>query len=115
MRIVGAAQSTRPANSRIRAFAPNRGVPDGNRPPGHESVDLAGCCHDLAYRVGVPRKTADKIWLIVATSGTRRVGWFRGRLGWLGLRIGAKLAYNPTGDPFRRHKSDIDDRDACDA
>jgi hypothetical protein len=80
-----------------------------------DSVDLAGCCHDLAYRVGVPRKTADKIWLIVATSGTRRVGRFRGRLGWLGLRIGAKLAYNPTGDPFKRHNSDVDDRDDCDA
>ena len=23
------------------------------------AVDLAGCCHDLAYRVGVPRDVAD--------------------------------------------------------
>jgi len=68
-----------------------------------DSVDLAGCCHDLAYRVGVPRKAADKIWQIVATSGERRVSRFRGWLGWLGLRIGAGFAYKPTGDPLKRH------------
>ncbi|MDX2378536.1 MAG: DUF1353 domain-containing protein [Acidimicrobiia bacterium] len=80
-----------------------------------DAVDLAGCCHDLAYRVGVPRSTADRIWRIVATSGSRKVGPIRGFLGWLGLRIGAGFAYKPTGDPFRRHKSDVDDRDGCDA
>ena len=80
-----------------------------------DKVDLAGCCHDLAYRVGVPRDKADKIWKIVATSGNRRVNRFRGSLGWLGLRIGAKRAYKPTGDPFRRKDSDVDDRDTCDA
>lgn len=79
-----------------------------------DSVDLAGCCHDLAYRVGVPRKVADRIWRIVATSGNRRVGRFRGGLGWIGLRIGGGFAYNPTGDPFRRHNSTVDDRDNCD-
>lgn len=68
-----------------------------------DSVDLAGCCHDLAYRVGVPRRAADKIWYIVATSGERRVGRIRGRLGWLGLRLFASFAYKPTGDPMVRH------------
>ncbi len=68
-----------------------------------DSVDLAGCCHDLAYRVGVPRDVADKIWLIVATSGERRVGRIRGRLGWLALRLFGKFAYKPTGDPMKRH------------
>jgi hypothetical protein len=67
-----------------------------------DSVDLAGCCHDLAYRVGVPRRAADEIWRIVATSGERRVSPFRGRLGWLGLRVGGWLAYKPTGDPMKR-------------
>lgn len=76
-----------------------------------DRVDLAGCCHDLAYRVGVPRDTADRIWMIVATSGDRNVGRIRGRLGWLGLRIGAGFAYEPTRNPFKRRKSDIDDND----
>lgn len=67
-----------------------------------DTVDLAGCCHDLAYRVGVPRHVSDDVWLIVATSGTSRVGGLRGRLGWLGLRIGGKFAYRPTGDPMTR-------------
>jgi hypothetical protein len=73
-----------------------------------DSVDLAGCCHDLAYRVGVPRPVADRIWEIVATSGRTRVGRVRGRLGWLGLRMLGCVAYRPTGDPF-----DATDRDAC--
>ena len=81
-----------------------------------DKVDLAGCCHDLAYRVGVPRGKADRIWKIVATSGTRHVSKFRGYSGWLGLRIGASFAYKPTGDPFKRKdSSDVDDRDGCDA
>jgi hypothetical protein len=65
-----------------------------------DAVDLAGCCHDLAYRVGVPRDVADEIWRIVATSGRRRVGNVRGWLGWAGLRVGAGLSYRPTGDPL---------------
>ncbi len=67
-----------------------------------DSVDLAGCCHDVAYRIGVPRAPADQIWRIVATSGKRRVGRVRGRLGWLGLRLGGFPAYRPTGDPMVR-------------
>jgi len=67
-----------------------------------DSVDLAGCCHDLAYRVGVPRDVADKIWQIVARSGKRRVGRIRGWLGWLALRLFAGFAYRPTGDPLVR-------------
>ena len=65
-----------------------------------DAVDLAGCCHDLAYRLGVPRPIADKIWVIVATSGRRRVGRVRGWLGWLGLRLGGGIGYHPTNDPL---------------
>lgn len=64
-----------------------------------DSVDLAGCCHDLAYRVQVPRPVADRVWEIVATSGTRRVGRVRGFLGWAGLRLGGRWAYNRYSDP----------------
>jgi hypothetical protein len=58
-----------------------------------DSVDLAGCCHDYAYYVGVPRPEADEIWRLVAISGTRRVSRFRGRLGWIALRLGGWPAY----------------------
>jgi len=68
-----------------------------------DSVDLAGCCHDLAYRVGIPRDTADRIWRIVAGSGDRHVGKTRGWLGWVALRLFAGFAYKPTGDPMTRH------------
>ena len=63
-----------------------------------DSVDLAGCCHDLAYQVGVKQSISDEIWRIVAMSGQQRVGRFRARLGWLGLRLGGGCAYKPTGD-----------------
>ena len=64
-----------------------------------DKVDLAGCCHDLAYRIGVPRDAADELWRIVATSGERKVSGLGGRIGWLGLRVGGWYAYAPTGDP----------------
>lgn len=60
------------------------------------SVDLAGCVHDLAYRIQMPRRPADRMWEIVATSGhtkRSRIGRFRGRLGYLGLRLGGHFAY----------------------
>ena len=68
-----------------------------------DSVDLAGCCHDLAYRIGIPRDTADRVWRIVATSGDRHVGKTRGWMGWASLRLFASFAYKPTGDPATRH------------
>jgi hypothetical protein len=80
-----------------------------------DSVDLAGCCHDLAYRVRVPRDKADEIWRIVASSGNRNAGRFRARLGWLGLRIGGRFAYKPTDDPFRRNGSDENDLEECES
>lgn len=58
-----------------------------------DSVDLAGCCHDYAYYVGIPRAPADEIWRLVAISGNRRVGRFRGRIGWLALRVAGGFAY----------------------
>lgn len=58
-----------------------------------DSVDLAGCCHDWAYYVGVPRAPADEIWRLVAISGTRHVDTIRGRIGWLALRLGGWAAY----------------------
>ncbi len=67
-----------------------------------DAVDLAGCCHDLAYRVGIPREAADRTWQIVATSGRRRVGRLRGWLGHAALRVFGGLAYRPTGDPLER-------------
>jgi len=58
------------------------------------SVDLAGVCHDWAYRMGVNRRVADKCWMIVARSGDASVGAVRGRLGYLALRVGGWPAYN---------------------
>lgn len=58
-----------------------------------DSVDLAGCCHDYAYFVGVPRQAADEIWRLVAISGKRHVSGWKGRLGYLALRAGGWWAY----------------------
>ena len=70
-----------------------------------DSVDLAGCCHDWAYWVGVPQPEADEIWRLVATSGeseeTRVTGW-KARLGWLALRLGGGFAYR---DHARRREA----------
>ena len=57
------------------------------------TVDLAGVCHDWAYRMGVDRKLADRCWRIVATSGDASVGPTKGRLGYLALRLGGRPAY----------------------
>jgi hypothetical protein len=64
-----------------------------------DAVDLAGCCHDLAYQIGIPRDTADRIWRIVAGSGDRHVGKVRGSMGWIALRLFGGFAYKPTGAP----------------
>ena len=56
--------------------------------------DLAGVFHDLAYRRGVPRGTADRIWRLVARSGDRRINAVQGFMGWAGLRVGGWFAYN---------------------
>ena len=58
-----------------------------------DSVDLAGCCHDYAYFIGIPRKQADEIWRLVAISGKPQVKGWKGRLGYLALRLGGKRAY----------------------
>lgn len=58
-----------------------------------DSVDLAGCCHDYGYYIGMPRKAADEVWRLVAISGERRIDRVRGRLGWLALRVGGWFAY----------------------
>ena len=55
--------------------------------------DIAGVVHDWLYREGAPRRESDRVWRIIATSGTRRVGPIRGFLGWSGLRIGAWVSY----------------------
>ncbi|MEM1336087.1 MAG: hypothetical protein AAGG08_21780, partial [Actinomycetota bacterium] len=57
------------------------------------SVDLAGVCHDWAYRIGVDRRKADRCWRIIATRGEVRVGTTLGWLGYLALRIGGGFAY----------------------
>jgi len=55
--------------------------------------DIAGVVHDWLYRVGAPRRDADRAWWIVATSGVRRVNPVQGFMGWAGLRIGAWVSY----------------------
>jgi len=55
--------------------------------------DIAGVVHDFAYRRGVRRVLADRVWWIIARSGNRRLGPVRGFLGWTGLRLGGWLAY----------------------
>lgn len=72
------------------------------------SVDLAGVCHDWAYRMGVDRKRADRCWEIVATSGQARVSTALGRLGYLSLRAGGRWAYR--GNAKKREDGDIVDR-----
>jgi hypothetical protein len=69
------------------------------------TVDLAGVCHDWAYRMGVDRKLADRCWEIVATSGEARVGAAPGRLGYLALRLGGGRAYR--GNRDKRERGDI--------
>lgn len=70
-----------------------------------DSVDLAGCCHDRAYYVGVPRDVADEIWRLVAMSGERAVGRWRARLGWLALRLGGWPAYRDHANRRRQRTS----------
>jgi len=59
----------------------------------YDRHDLAGVIHDWLYRVRAPREAADRVWWIVARSGLRRVGPVRGWMGWVGLRLGGRLAY----------------------
>jgi hypothetical protein len=71
------------------------------------TVDLAGVCHDWAYRMGVDRKAADRCWQIVATSGQASVSPMLGRIGYLALRIGGGLAYK--GNAEKREAGNIVD------
>ncbi|MGI9616215.1 MAG: DUF1353 domain-containing protein [Acidimicrobiales bacterium] len=71
-----------------------------------DAVDLAGCCHDWAYYVGVPKPQADEIWRLVAISGTRRVSRWRGRLGWLALRVGGHRAYRSHAERRRKREQE---------
>mgnify|MGYP001823766836 FL=1 len=55
--------------------------------------------------VGVPRSAADKIWRLVAISGTRHVSEFRGRLGWIALRLGGCWAYRSHAERRRAREA----------
>ena len=66
----------------------------------YRKFDVAGVIHDFAYRVGVPRRKADRMWRIIARSGDEQVGKVRGFLGWAGLRVGGWWAYRR----LRRHE-----------
>ncbi|MGH0031508.1 MAG: DUF1353 domain-containing protein [Myxococcota bacterium] len=57
---------------------------------------FAGLGHDKAYRVGIPRGPADRVWWIIAKSGpteSEQVGPVRSWLGWAGIRLGGWWAY----------------------
>ncbi len=96
-----------------------------------DEVDLAGTCHDLAYRVGVPLGPADRIWWLLARSpgkppgpaprgagarlrawgrrlagrnGLKHVGPVRGFAGWLALRIFGRFVKSHTGHALRHPK-----------
>jgi hypothetical protein len=71
------------------------------------SVDLAGVCHDWAYRIGVDRKRADRCWEIVATSGQASVSRALGRAGYLALRAGGWAVYR--GNARKREAGNIVD------
>lgn len=71
------------------------------------TVDLAGVCHDWAYRVGVDRKDADRCWEIVATSGEACVGRTQGRVGYVALRLFGRWAYD--GNRRKREEGNIVD------
>lgn len=60
-----------------------------------DGYEVAGVCHDYAYRVQLPRTEADRMWWIVArSSGPKgQVGPVRGFLGWAALRLFGWAAY----------------------
>jgi len=69
------------------------------RPLVHWSkVDVAGVVHDCLYRQGVlPKENrygADRIWRLIAMSGSHRANWFQAWIGHFGLWIGGWLAFH---------------------
>lgn len=63
-----------------------------------EGFEVAGVVHDACYRFQVGRAVADRVFWIVARSGSRQVGPVRGFIGWLGLRVGGWVAYRRNAD-----------------
>lgn len=62
-----------------------------------ETWELAGLFHDALYRWQAPRGAADRVFWIIARSGSKRVGPVRGWLGYAGLRLFGGLAYRRNG------------------
>ena len=56
-------------------------------------VDVAGVLHDHLYGMRYDRRTADRIWRIVARAGAHRANWAQAWICWLGLRLGGWLYY----------------------
>lgn len=52
-----------------------------------DDYEIAGVIHDTLYRMGAPRGPSDRVWRIVARSGSKNVSAWEGLKGWLALRL----------------------------
>jgi hypothetical protein len=62
-----------------------------------ENYEIAGCVHDMLYRLQAPRGVSDSIFHWIARSGTQRVSALRGFFGWATLRLAGWAAYRANG------------------
>jgi len=62
-----------------------------------ENYEIAGCVHDLLYRLQAPRGESDSVFHWVARSGTKCVSATRGFFGWATLRLAGWAAYRANG------------------
>lgn len=62
-----------------------------------ELWETAGLFHDALFRWQSGRAVADRVFWIIARSGSKQVGPVRGFIGWAGLRIGGGFAYRARG------------------
>lgn len=62
-----------------------------------ENYEIAGCVHDMLYRLQAPRGVSDGVFRWIARSGVKCVGAVRGFVGWLTLRAFGWWAYMENG------------------
>lgn len=62
-----------------------------------ENYEIAGCVHDMLYRIQAPRNLADSVFRCLARSGENNVSAVRGFFGWATLRLAGWVAYRSNG------------------